>query len=611
MKFLTKLKIVAFIAFFYSNSADAQTVTTTLDATVRDISEVNIGFNRRSDGGPLFWTNTSFQTLLTEMNPDILRYPGGTQGNYWDWSTGQFIPNTDKPWNNREVVTIAQFMAGKPSATKVIYMANLARPTPATGVDVNASEAILKSQATLNVKIADMIDAIDEFVAQGQEPYAVEIGNEFYFGNEEGGIFHITEANGKFYSGWDATANGGAGAAIESNNKKDATDVNAEFYLQQAKDVVAGIKAAYPNMKFALISTKRGNGTSARERWNNTIYNELNTNPDFSQLKQDVHALTQHHYVNDAYNAYGVSDTNAAITDATTAKQAIAEGIQYPLDKQLDYDQVPSDYKIWFTEYGATKNNAEDTWAAGMRHAALTYSWLSLGDKTEQLDFHHITDNNVVKPDATMRLASAGVTTKQFMAAMSGMTEMQKINFGTNPISVGTVNSLYGYKFKSLTKETILVLNVSDTGIQNVKFDNLLTYTGTPTMTQYRSNAPWVSGVAQGDTNIILNNDNILNTFNARKFSITVIEVLNETLSVDAFSLSNISVFPNPVKEVLTINTDATLKAVSVFNISGKEVYTAKTIENNSINLNNLATGMYILKVETDKGIEYKKLIKE
>ena len=50
-----------------------------------------------------------------------------------------------------------------------------------------------------------------------------------------------------------------------------------------------------------------------------------------------------------------------------------------------------------------------------------------------------------------------------------------------------------------------------------------------------------------------------------------------ENSNIDA----SISVFPNPVKEVLTINTDATLKAVSVFNISGKEVYTAKTIENN------------------------------
>ncbi len=609
MKVLLRVSIFAFIVFF--NAIEAQTVTTTLDVTVIDISDVNIGFNRRSDGGTPFWTNASFQSLVTEMNPDVLRYPGGTQGNYWDWSTGQFIPNTDKPWNNREVVTITQFMSVKPSATKIIYMVNLARPTPATGVDVNASEAILKSQATLDAKIDDMIDAIDEFVAQGQEPYAVEIGNEFYFGNEEGGIFHITETNGKFYSGWDATANGGAGAAIESNSKKDATDVNALFYLYQAKDVVEGIKAAYPNMKFALIGTKRGNGTSARERWNNTIFNELNTNSDFTQLKQDVYALTQHHYVNDAYNAYGVTDTNAAITDVTTAKQAIAEGIQYPLDKQLDYDQVPSDYKIWFTEYGATKDNAEDTWAAGMRHAALTYSWLSLGDKTNQLDFHHITDNNVVKTDSPMRLASAGLAAKQFMSAFSGMSEMQKINFGTNPISVGTVNSLYGYKFKSLTKETILVLNLNDTGIQNVKFDNLLTYTGTPTMTQYRSNAPWVSGVALGDTNIILNNDNISNTFNARKFSITVIEVPNQTLSFNEILIDNTSFFPNPVKDILTIHTEVQLKVVSIFNISGKEVYRTETIENKTLNLNALASGVYILKVETDKGVEYKKVVKE
>tara|TARA_R110002096_G_scaffold400804_2_gene597520 strand:- start:15759 stop:17522 length:1764 start_codon:yes stop_codon:yes gene_type:complete len=582
------------------NSTYAQTISTTLDATVRDISEVNIGFNRRSDNGT-WWTDTSFKGLVSQMNPDVVRYPGGTQANYWDWREGKFLDNTDKTWNNKEILKIPGFVTALPSRTKIVYVVNMARPTPATGVSVTASEQELKSDVTLNLKIADMIAALDRFVLEGKEPYSVELGNEFYFGNEESGIFHIVENGGFFYSGWDS-ANG---QPYQSANKKDATDINALFYLQQCKIIVAAIKAQYPNIKFALTTTKGGNGNSARERWNNTIFDNLENNPEFSSLKSDIYAVTQHHYLNDNYGVQTV------ITDNVSAKVAIAEAIQYPIDKQADYNMVPNDFKIWYTEYGEVKGIAEETWADAVRYGALTYSWLTRGDKVNQLDFHYISDNTVVKVESPMRLAPVGIAVKQFMLATAEMTEMQQINFDTNPISVNSVLSLYGYKFKNANKETLLIINLNDNNIQNVKFDNLFTYTGTPTMTQYRSNSPWISGVAEGDSNIILNNDNVSTTFNARKFSITVIEVANTTLNIANVSLSNISVFPNPFKDQLIIHSERQLKSILVYNINGSRVFNIENISNNIIDLSTLNPGMYIMKVETNNGLAFKKLIKK
>ena len=197
-----KIISVVFIVLFI-RSTNAQTVTTTLDAEVRDVSELNIGFNRRSDQGT-WWTDTSFINLVSEMNPDVVRYPAGTQANYWDWSTGQFLENTDKVWGNKEIVTIPTFVNALPDRTKVVYVVNMARPTPNTGVDVNASESVLKSETTLNLKIADMLAAITQFDSQGKTPYAIELGNEFYFGNIESGMYRIVEVeeNGAsiFYS---------------------------------------------------------------------------------------------------------------------------------------------------------------------------------------------------------------------------------------------------------------------------------------------------------------------------------------------------------------------------------------------------------------------------
>ncbi len=583
-------------------STNAQTVVTTLDATVRDVSELNIGFNRRSDQGT-WWTDSSFINLVSEMNPDAVRYPAGTQANYWDWSTGQFIPNTDKTWGNKEVVTIPTFTNALPDRTKVVYVVNMARPTPATGVDVNTSEAILKSNATLNLKITNMLAAIAQFVAQGKTPYAVELGNEFYFGNIESGMYQIIqdEVNGVYYSGWDEANN----QPYQSASKQDATDVTALFYLKHCKAIVTAIKAQYPNIKFALTTTKSGNGTSSRDRWNNTVFYNLENNTEFATLKNDVFAVTQHHYLNDDYGL------QTQISDVTSAKVAIAEGIQYPIDKQADYDMVPNDYKIWYTEYGEVKGIAEETWADAVRYAALNYSWLSRGDKVNHLDFHYISDNTVVKVESPMRLAPVGVAAKQFMLAAADMTEMQQINFGTNPTSVNGVFSLYGYKFKNADKEALLILNLNENNIQNVKFDNLFTYTGATTMTQYRSNAPWVSGVALGDTNINFNNEAITTTFNARKFSITVIEAQNAALSVDEVLVSSLSVYPNPVKDVLTIETNNTLIAVSIYNIGGVKVFSTEHVGNKTIDLRGLSSGIYLLKVQTEKGLEIMKLIKE
>ena len=601
---INKVKVFFFVVsiLICSNTSVSQTVTTTLDPIVRDISEVNIGFNRRSDPGT-WWTDASFINLLSQMNPDVVRYPAGTQANYWDWSTGQFLENTDKVWGNKEVVTIPTFVNALPSQTKAVYVVNIARPTPATGIDVNTTEAILKSDATLNLKITDMLSAIDAFAQAGKLPYAIELGNEFYFGNIESGIFQIEEVdnNGttEYYSGWDQVNN----QPFQSSSKQDATDVTALFYLEQAKVIVNAIKALYPNMKFVLCTTKSGNGTSARERWNNTIFDTLQNNPEFTTLSNDIDAVTQHHYLNDAYGVQTV------ITNNAEAKVAIAEGIQYPIDKQADYDLVPNDYKIWYTEYGVTKGIAEETWASGLRYAALVYSWFNRGDKVEQLLYHHISDNTIVQVGSPMKLAPIGIAQKLIAQAFVNMTEMQKINFSSNPISVNGIESLFGYKFINAEKETLLIININDADFTDVQLDNLFDYNGTQNLSQYRSVQPYVFGVAEGDSNILSTNTTISNTFNARGFSISVVEVEN-TLGLEYISNNSIKVYPNPVKDVLTIEANTALKRIMVNSIDGSKVLTVKNIKNNSIDLSTLTSGMYLLKIETNKGSEFKKLIK-
>jgi hypothetical protein len=600
MKKLNKISILLSL-FLVLNSVLAQTVTTSLNPTIRNKSNLDIGFNRRSDSG-IWWTDASFKNLVAEMNPDVVRYPAGTQANYWDWRTGKFIDNTDKTWGaNTEVLKIPQFVSVLPNRTKIIYVVNMARPTPITGVDVNASEEILKSTATLDLKINDMLAAIAEFGAQGKLPFAIELGNEFYFGNTESGIYEITQVGSIYYGGWDAANS----KPFQANSKKDATVFTAKLYLEQCNRVVAAIKAQYPNMKFALCTTKLEANAQAREVWNNTIFDGLNTNPNYTALKNSIYAVTQHHYLNDAYGDQTLINTNA------TAKVAIAEGIQYPIESQSDYDLVPSNYKIWYTEYGVTKPNADLTWASGVRYAALVHSWISRGDKVGQLDYHYISDSNVVQPSNPMKLAPIGIAAKLVAKASADMTEMQEINFATNPISVNGVKSLYGYKFKNSSKETLLIINTSDTNFAQVQFNNLLTYTQQPTMTQYYSNAPYVSGVFEGNPNILSSIGAVNTTLGVKNFSVTVIEVANGTLGLKNREKEKVLIYPNPIKDSLLIQTTATIKAVRISNTLGKIIYESRNVIENKVDVSFLSSGVYLVSIQTDKGVDVIKMIKE
>ena len=78
-----------------------------------------------------------------------------------------------------------------------------------------------------------------------------------------------------------------------------------------------------------------------------------------------------------------------------------------------------------------------------------------------------------------------------------------------------------------------------------------------------------------------------------------------------AENTSFINIFPNPVSDNLTIET--TEKAtIEIINIEGQILKTINTTERQTtINATDLSSGIYIIKVETEKGVAVKKFIKE
>lgn len=86
------------------------------------------------------------------------------------------------------------------------------------------------------------------------------------------------------------------------------------------------------------------------------------------------------------------------------------------------------------------------------------------------------------------------------------------------------------------------------------------------------------------------------------------------TTNINAIELdSSVKVYPNPVSDLLYIESENIINGVRVYDISGKEIQN-KSVDfsnNTSINVSNLIDGTYFLQIYTDKGIGKHSFIKK
>ena len=84
------------------------------------------------------------------------------------------------------------------------------------------------------------------------------------------------------------------------------------------------------------------------------------------------------------------------------------------------------------------------------------------------------------------------------------------------------------------------------------------------------------------------------------------------TLGTTSFDNGNFNAYPNPVKNILNLSFTKTITNVSVSNLLGQEIM-AKSINANQsqVDMSNLATGTYMVKVTSDNEVKTIKVIKE
>jgi len=82
------------------------------------------------------------------------------------------------------------------------------------------------------------------------------------------------------------------------------------------------------------------------------------------------------------------------------------------------------------------------------------------------------------------------------------------------------------------------------------------------------------------------------------------------TVNINELNNTTMSITPNPATNVLNINTTDAIEQVSIYNVNGSLIASVKE-NTTTININDLAKGMYILVVKTNNGVSHDRFIKK
>ena len=77
-------------------------------------------------------------------------------------------------------------------------------------------------------------------------------------------------------------------------------------------------------------------------------------------------------------------------------------------------------------------------------------------------------------------------------------------------------------------------------------------------------------------------------------------------LSVDDnFNTKKINIYPNPTSDFILVSEFNRNEGYAIYNISGVKVQSGVILENNKIDVRNLANGMYFFKVDNSIAIKF------
>lgn len=215
-------------------------------------------------------------------------------------------------------------------------------------------------------------------------------------------------------------------------------------------------------------------------------------------------------------------------------------------------------------------------------------SWLSLtdnGDGTATLSGTPTASGDV---NVTLHLNDGLNTTKQSFTIAVSANAIPQIT--SSAVTSGTVGNAYNYSITAADSDNDAI------AITATVKPTWVTLTDNGNETAILSGTPTQAG--NYDVTIQVN-DGIESS--TQVFSINVI-----TTGINDFTIQDITVYPNPARDIVFINFAGNNVKVTLFDITGKQVksYTNTT----SIDVTSIPSGLYLMRIESNIGVVVKRI---
>lgn len=344
---------------------------------------------------------------------------------------------------------------------------------------------------------------------------------------------------------------------------------------------------------------------------------------------------------------------NTGLSYTITVVIGVAQGCVWPGDADdnaavNNWDLLP--ISLVFGEIGVVRPNASNNWMGQSCN-----DWTTANPVANLPNYKHIDcDGNgtIDQNDLTAVQQNYGLSYYRGGSSMPGnipfYVNSAIANEGESlhlPIMLGTTtipaNNVYGVAFTINYDPTIVEagsVNVDfisswfGTNLLNIQYD--FSQQGAIEVAVARRDRNNISGSGEiGKLNLTIQND-ILRNVSTRDMNIgisnirliqndnTVIGTNPQTgvVTVNLVSSSqsiedvNLEIFPNPASAELNLkSTNTNIESVTVINLTGQILYVDKNVNSNlsKIDISSLAEGIYLIQVQTDKGLTTKKLVKK
>ena len=275
-----------------------------------------------------------------------------------------------------------------------------------------------------------------------------------------------------------------------------------------------------------------------------------------------------------------------------------AEVINYPWDT---WSQLPADDNWWVyvskmfadTAQANSPNGYMTKFGTGYTNG---YQWYSVsGGRQDYMNYYKHCREVTFELSNAKLLAETELQSHWNYLSTSMLNYMQEVTYG---IKGRVTDSITGFAVKA--KVEVLNHDIDSSSV----YSNDSGYYYRPIYTGIYD----IKYSAKGYKSKVFELITVLNA----NYSIIDIELAPETQSLNSIELNNkIDIFPNPVNDVLSISSDIRIEGVEIYNTIGALIY-SKIINdkyNIDLDVSNYKSGIYIIKIEAQGGIVYKKII--